>query len=71
MSFPRLWVFSLKALWAGCFYLPLQGMPWELVPTYKMNFNLKLSSLQLQTTLNAIYPPCVEPEARNSAVGWH
>ena len=23
------------------------------------------------TTLNAIYPPCVEPEARNSAVGWH
>ena len=22
-------------------------------------------------TLNAIYPPCVEPEARNSAVGWH
>ena len=23
------------------------------------------------TTLNAIYPPCVELEARNSAVGWH
>ena len=21
--------------------------------------------------LNAIYPPCVEPEARNSAVGWY
>ena len=20
---------------------------------------------------NAIYPPCMEPEARNSAVGWH
>ena len=24
-----------------------------------------------KTTLNAIYPPCAEPEARNSAVGWH
>ena len=23
------------------------------------------------TTLNAIYPPCAESEARNSAVGWH
>ena len=23
------------------------------------------------TTLNAIYPPCVEPEAHNIAVGWH
>ena len=26
---------------------------------------------QKYTTPNAIYPPCVEPEARNSAVGWH
>ena len=25
----------------------------------------------IRPTLNAIYPPCVEPEAQNSAVGWH
>ena len=24
-----------------------------------------------KTTLNAIYPPWAEPEARKSAVGWH
>ena len=23
------------------------------------------------TILNAIYPPCVERDARNNAVGWH
>ena len=27
--------------------------------------------IKKKTTLNAIYPPCAEPEARNSAVGWH
>ena len=27
--------------------------------------------VQKSTALNAIYPPCVEPEACSSAVGWH
>ena len=27
--------------------------------------------IRKQTTVNAIYPPCVEPEAHNIAVGWH
>ena len=26
--------------------------------------------IRKQTTLNAIYPPCAEPEAPDSAVGW-
>ena len=33
--------------------------------------NFKIRSIRKQSTLNAIYPPWAEPEARNSAVGWH
>ena len=81
----RLWAGTRFHLLPSFLHHPIQHNNTTLTVTLTSSFSLTLyrysSHTQCglpkrcvilkRTTLNAIYPPCVEPEARNSAVAWH